>query len=129
MRIILLIIGNISLALGILGIILPLLPTTPFLLLSLACFTKSSDRLYNFILSNKYLAPYVEGFIDGGGIPMKVKIRVISVKWLAIGFTVIFVIDKTALRLMLLTIATLVSIYIYTRETAEDSSYGEPDEI
>ena len=116
-RILLIIIGSISLALGTIGIILPLLPTTPFLLLSLACFIKTSDRLYNFILNNKYLAPYVKDYMEGRGIPKDVKIKAIVSKWLGIGFTVIFVVDKTILRLMLLTIASIVSLYIYTRKT------------
>ena len=118
MKILLLIIGHISLGLGILGIFLPLLPTTPFLLLSLACFAKSSDKLHDFILNNNYLAPYVKDFMKGEGIPKNVKIKAISLIWLSIGFTVTFVIDKTILRIMLLTIASIVSVYIYTRETA-----------
>lgn len=121
-RIILIIIGCISLALGTMGIIIPILPTTPFLLLSLACFVRSSDRLYDFILNNKYLAPYVKDFIEGRGIPKNIKIRAIFFKWLGIGFAVIFVVDKAIIRLMLLTIASIVSIYICTRETPENSS-------
>ena len=116
MKILLLIIGHISLGLGVLGIVLPILPTTPFLLLSLFCFAKSSDKLHDFILNNKYLAPYVKDFMNGEGIPRKVKNRVILLIWLSIGFTVIFVIDKTILRIMLISIASIVSVYIHTRE-------------
>lgn len=116
MKISLLIIGHISLGLGVLGIVLPILPTTPFLLLSLACFAKSSDKLHGFILNNKYLAPYVKDFMNGERIPKKVKNKVILLIWLSIGFTVIFVIDKTILRVMLISIASIVSVYIHTRE-------------
>ncbi|WP_130807826.1 YbaN family protein [Senegalia massiliensis] len=116
-KIILIIIGSLSLIFGTIGIILPVLPTTPFLLLSLACFVKSSDRLYKFILNNKYLAPYVSDYIKGNGIPLKAKKRAILLIWLTIGFSVIFVLDKLILRIMLLTIASTVSIYIWTRET------------
>lgn len=125
-RILLLIIGTISLALGSLGIIVPLLPTTPFLLLSLACFVKSSDRLYNFILTNKYLAPYVSDFMQGRGIPKDVKRKAIFFKWLGIGFAVIFVVDKAIIKLMLLTIASMVSVYILTRETADVYTENRP---
>lgn len=117
LKILLLIIGHISLGLGVLGIFLPLLPTTPFLLLSLACFAKTSKKLHDFILKNKYLAPYVKDFMNGQGIPIRVKKRVILLIWLSIGFTVIFVIDRLILRLMLLSIASIVSLYIYTRKT------------
>lgn len=119
-KILLLIIGSISLGLGAIGIILPVLPTTPFLLLSLACFIRSSSKLYNFILSNKYLAPYVEDYISGNGIPVKVKKKAITLIWITIGFSVIFIIDKMILRVMLLMIATTVSTYIWTRDTPEE---------
>lgn len=120
-KIILITIGSISLGLGMLGVILPLLPTTPFLLLSLACFTRSSDRLYNFILNNKYLAPYVEDYMMGRGIPLKAKKRAIGLIWITIGFSAIFIIDKNILRVMLFSIASIVSLYIWTRETAKDN--------
>lgn len=55
-KVLLIIIGSVSLLIGSLGIVLPVLPTTPFLLLSLGCFIKSSNKLYTFILNNKYLA-------------------------------------------------------------------------
>lgn len=116
-KIVLIIIGSISLVIGSLGIILPLLPTTPFLLLSLACFIRSSNKLYTFILNNKYLAPYVKDYMEGNGIPKKAKIRAISLIWITIGFSVLFIINKTILRLMLLTIASIVSTYIWTRQT------------
>ena len=118
-RIFLLIIGTISLVLGSLGIVVPLLPTTPFLLLSLACFVKSSDRMYNFVITNKYLAPYVKDFMEGRGIPKDVKKKAIFYKWLGIGFAVLFVVDKNIIKLLLLFIASMVSVYICTRETAE----------
>ena len=117
---ILLTIGSISLFFGIIGIILPVLPTTPFLLLSLACFTKSSDKLHSFILKNKYLAPYVTDYMNGDGIPKKTKKKVIILIWVSIGFSVIFVLDKMILRLLLLTIASIVSLYIHTRKTPEN---------
>lgn len=117
-KILLIIIGSLSLLIGSLGIILPVLPTTPFLLLSLACFMRSSNKLYTFILNNKYLAPYVKDYMNGNGIPKKAKIRAILLIWITIGFSTIFIINKTILRLMLLSIASIVSIYIWTRQTA-----------
>ena len=121
-KIVLIIIGTISLSLGATGIFLPVLPTTPFLLLSLACYIKSSKKLHDFVLSNKYLAPYVRDYVSGNGIPIKAKKKAILLIWITIGFSVIFIIDKMALRIMLLTIATIVSTYIWTRDTFEDKS-------
>ncbi len=118
-KILLTIIGTISLGLGIIGILLPILPTTPFLLLSLTCYMRSSRKLYNFVLSNKYLGPYVIDYVSGNGIPLKAKKKAIILIWLTIGFSVVFVIDKVFLRLMLITIACIVSTYIWTRSTPE----------
>lgn len=121
-KVLLMILGTISLILGVIGIVLPVLPTTPLILLSLVCYIRSSSRLYNFVLSNKYLAPYVKDYISGEGIPIKAKKKAIFLIWITIGFSVIFIIDKIFVRLMLLGIATTVSIYIWTRETLEDKN-------
>lgn len=119
-KVLLIIIGTISLVLGFIGIVLPILPTTPFLLLSLFCFIRSSRRLYNFVISNKYLAPYVKDYISGNGIPMKAKKKSIFLLWITIGFSVVFVVEKALLRLLLLIIAGSVSLYIWTRSTPEE---------
>lgn len=121
-KVLLMIIGSISLVFGIIGIIIPVLPTTPFLLLSLACFVKSSDKLYRFILNNKYLAPYIEDYMEGRGVPKKAKNKAILLIWITIGFSVIFIINEMMLRLFLLTIASTVSIYICTRPTPDIKS-------
>ncbi|SHI84799.1 hypothetical protein SAMN02745975_00744 [Geosporobacter subterraneus DSM 17957] len=119
MKIILMTIGTISLGLGAVGIVLPILPTTPFILLSLACYMRSSDKLYHFVLSNKYLGPYVKDYVSGQGIPLKAKKRAIFLIWLTIGFSTVFVIDKILIRGMLLIIAGGVTAYIWTRKSAE----------
>lgn len=119
MRVIYLIIGITSLVVGTIGIVLPVLPTTPFLLLSLACFLKSSKKLYDFVLENKYLGPYVRDYISGDGIPLKMKKRAIALVWITISFSALVVIDVIHLQILLFTIAILVSSYIWTRKTKE----------
>ncbi len=120
-KIVLWIIGIITLALGFIGIFIPVFPTTPFLLVALACFVNSSSKMHRFILENKYLGPYVKDYTSGNGIPMRAKWRAVSLIWITIGFSAIFVLDQWSLRLLILSIATLVSIYIFTRKTAESS--------
>ena len=120
-KILLIVIGTISLVLGTIGIFLPVLPTTPFLLLSLACYIKSSKKLHGFVLSNKYLAPYVKDYVSGNGIPIKVKKKAIFLIWVTIGFSVVFIIDRIILRIILLAVAITVSTYIWTRDTFEDN--------
>lgn len=74
--------GTLSLALGILGIFLPLLPTTPFLLLTAALYFKSSPRLYNWLLNQKHLGPYIRNFRENKAIPLRAKIISISLMWI-----------------------------------------------
>jgi len=111
-KIILTIIGFISVGLGILGIFLPLLPTTPFLLLAAACFSKSSTRFYNWLLSNKLFGKYIKNYREGLGIPLKIKISTISLLWITIIFTVIFAVDILFVKIILIFIAIGVTVHI-----------------
>ncbi|MBP2028909.1 uncharacterized membrane protein YbaN (DUF454 family) [Acetoanaerobium pronyense] len=120
-KILLLALGTITLILGTIGILLPVLPTTPFLLISLFCYMKSSDKLYNFVLENKYLGPYVHGYVSGRGIPMKAKIKAISLIIVTVGSSIIFFINPVHLKIMLFFIATTVCVYIWTRKTATEA--------
>lgn len=104
--------GFISLGLGIVGIFLPILPTTPFLLLAATLFAHSSQKLYDKLLANKYLGHYIRDFQLNRTIPLRAKIISISMIWLSIGSCVLFVVEKTWLKVMLFTIAFFVSIYI-----------------
>ena len=111
----LVIVGTLCLILGTIGIFLPLLPTTPFLLLSLWCYVRSSEKLYNYVLNNKHLKPYIEDYATGNGIPRHAKIKAISLLWLTIGFSAIFVVNELLVRILLLIIAVTVSFYIGTQ--------------
>ncbi len=104
--------GLISLALAILGIILPLLPTTPFLLLSAALFMKSSTRLYNWLMNHKYLGKYLQNYIHHKTISTKTKVSAISLLWITILASVIFIIEKAVIKIVLLAIAIAVTIHI-----------------
>ena len=63
-------VGIISLILGSIGIVLPVLPTTPFLLLSAACFAKSSKRFYNWLMNNRILGTFIKNYKEGLGMPI-----------------------------------------------------------
>ncbi len=104
--------GLISLFLGILGIFLPLLPTTPFLLLSAALFMKSSTRLYNWLMNHKYLGKYLQNYIHHKTISTKTKISALSLLWITILASVIFIIEKVVIKIVLLAIAIAVTIHI-----------------
>ncbi len=111
------VLGSISLALGILGIFLPLLPTTVFLLITAYFYGKSSARFYNWLLNNKYIGGYIKTYREERGMPLKAKIFAISLLWLTIGSTVIFFLDILLIKILLLAIATGVSIYLLSLKT------------
>lgn len=98
--------------LGVIGIILPLLPTTPFLLLSASCYAKSSDKLYQWLIENRWFGKYIKSIRRGEGIPLRVKITAISMLWLTIGFSVLFVIEMLLVRIVLIVIAVGVTWHI-----------------
>ena len=66
---------------------MPLLPTTPFILLAAACFAKSSPRFHHWLITHKFFGPIIENFKSGHGIPMKTKYRIILFIWLALGIS------------------------------------------
>lgn len=111
-RRLLLIAGILSTLLGIVGIFVPLLPTTPLLLLAAACFMRSSERFYNKLVNHKILGVYIKNYIEKKGIPIKVKLFSLGMLWAGILSTVIFATDVLWLRILLITIALVVSIHI-----------------
>ncbi|TFG25431.1 MAG: DUF454 domain-containing protein [Promethearchaeota archaeon] len=104
--------GIICLSLGIIGIILPILPTTPFLLLAAGCFSRSSKRFYNWLLNNRILGSYIRNFREGKGMPIKVKIFTISMLWITILLTSFIFIQIIWVRYVLIIIAIAVTIHI-----------------
>lgn len=109
--------GFVSLGLGIIGILVPLLPTTPFLLLAAACFLRSSDRLYNWILNHRLFGKYLRSYYYHKAIPLKIKIIAIIVIWISIGSSVLFLVNFWPARVILLLIAILVSWHIARMRT------------
>lgn len=109
--------GTFFLCLGVIGIVLPLLPTTPFLLLAAACYIRGSERMYKWLLGNKWFGEYIKNYREGRGVPLKVKVLSISFLWAAIGFSAFFVVDIFWIRIILIAIAIGVSIHIISLKT------------
>jgi len=116
-RLALLLAGNFFVAFGILGIFLPLLPTTPFLLLAAACYIRSSERFYNWLMNNKWLGNYIKNYREKKSIPLKVKVLSLSFLWLTIGYSVLFVVNIFLLRVILILIAIGVTIHVLSIRT------------
>lgn len=111
--------GTCFLGLGILGIFLPLLPTTPFFLLAVACYARSSRRFYDWMLNNRLFGSYIRNYREGRGIPLKVKVFTIALLWGTITYSAFFVVHALYLRVILLLIAVGVTIHIFKTRTSK----------
>ncbi len=83
-RLLLVTVGLVSVGLGVLGIFLPLLPTTPFLLLAAACFVRSSPRLHAWIMGHRVLGAFIRDWQDGRGLSARSKGVTLAVLWVTI---------------------------------------------
>ena len=119
-RTILIIAGTISLVLGIVGIFLPILPTTPFLLLSAACYARGSDRFYSWLLCNKFVGNYIKNYRDGMGVALRIKIITLSFLWATILISALFVVSNISIRIILIIIAIGVTLHIATIKTMKE---------
>lgn len=110
-------IGTISIVLGIIGIAIPLLPTTPLLLLGAACYVKSSNKLYQLLIRNEWLGGYIKDFRERNGISRKNKILSLSMMWVSIVSSIAFMDINFLIGSILIIIAVTVSAYILSFET------------
>ncbi|WP_163971775.1 YbaN family protein [Oceanobacillus halotolerans] len=118
-KLLLIIAGTISLVLGIIGIILPLIPTTPLLLLAAACYVRSSEHLYTWLITNKYFGSYIQNYRLGKGIPLKAKVTGVSVLWITMGYTILFVVPLMMVKVLLFGIASYFSWFILKQKTLQ----------
>jgi uncharacterized membrane protein YbaN (DUF454 family) len=104
--------GTLCTGLGIIGIFIPILPTTPFLLLAAACYMRSSERFYQGLINNGIFGAYVRNYIEGRGIPIRIKVFTILLLWLTIGLSITFGVQNTIIRIVLICIAIGVTAHI-----------------
>jgi hypothetical protein len=123
-RAFLIVAGLLSVAVGAIGIFVPLLPTTPFLLLAAVCFVRSSDRLYRWLTRNRVFGNYLRDYQERRAMPAGMKWCAISVLWLTVGLSII-TIDNRPVRVMLVVIAVGVTILI-ARIRSLDKRRGDP---
>jgi uncharacterized membrane protein YbaN (DUF454 family) len=107
-----LILGTLAVILGVLGMFLPILPTTPFLLLAAFAYMRSSKRFYVWLIGNRYFGQYIENYRSGRGITRREKIISITALWFTITLSAFGFVSALWLRLLLFGIATAVTIHI-----------------
>jgi uncharacterized membrane protein YbaN (DUF454 family) len=118
--------GSLFVVLGVLGIFLPLLPTTIFLLLAAACYSRSSDRFYQRLVTNRWLGTYIRNHHEGRGMRRRDKVGTIALLWIGIGATMIWTVDALWLRVVLLTIATSVTVHVARLPAFRAAPSGAP---
>jgi uncharacterized membrane protein YbaN (DUF454 family) len=119
---VLIVFGWLCVVLGVLGIFLPLLPTTPFLLLAAACFMRSSPKFYAWLVEHPKLGKYIIYYLNGQGIPKRAKIMAILMIWFTMGISVIWVVPVLWVKLLLLLVGVSVSIYLWRQPTFEPNN-------
>ena len=114
---ILIALGSLSLGLGVAGIFLPLLPTTPFLLLAASCYFNSSPKLYHWLLTRKHLGVYIRNFRENRAIPLRAKIVSVSLVWITVLYCTFFVVSHIALRIFFILLASGITMHILSYKT------------
>lgn len=121
LRLVLITVGLCSTVLAVLGIFLPLLPTVPLLLLAAACFARSSERLYRWLLGHRHLGPMVRDYLDGRGVPLRAKVTAIGMIWVTIPISAFFV-PLPWVRVFLAAIGLGVTVYLVRLPLREEGT-------
>lgn len=124
-RILLTCLGYVALALGVLGAFLPLLPTTPFLLLAAFCFLHGSPRMHAWLMSHRILGPYIRDFQAGRGIPLRSKGIALALMWPSLAVSA-WIMPVPWARWLLLIPGIGVTIYLLRLPTRPAGDTGQP---
>lgn len=119
-------VGWLSVAVGFIGIFLPILPTTPFLILAAACFSRGSPRLHNWLLQHRYFGPPLYDWENGGAIRPRVKVTATALMWMGIGFAMLVRPFPWVLRVIAIAVGLGVTIFILSRPSTPRPPFTLP---
>ena len=111
--------GATLLGVGAVGIVIPLLPTTPLVLASFLCFSQSSKKAEKWISNNRYFGSYIENYKTKKGVPLDIKLKSILFLWVMLVASIILM-DQYPLHLLLILVGVLVTAHILTLKTKND---------
>lgn len=117
-KILLIFAGSLSLVLGTIGIFLPLLPTTPFLLLAAFCYLRSSQKLYDKLIDSKRFGSYIKNYMEYRAVNKKAKFSAMSILWISLIISMLLV-NNIYIYLVLLAVGIGVSIHVMSLKTME----------
>ena len=117
-RILWILLGSTFVGIGTLGIFIPGLPTTIFMILAAACYIRSSEKLYNFVVQNKYFGETVRDFLETGSMALKAKVFSLGSMWVFTGISIIWApYGWLFFKIPVLSLALVGTIYILSRPT------------
>ena len=109
--------GVLCVGLAAAGLLLPVLPTTPFLLLAAAAFARSSDRLYRWLMGHRWFGPYIRRYREHRAITLGAKVTTLALLWATLGYTGLAVVEAMPIRLLLLGVGLGVTVHILRLRT------------
>ncbi len=115
--------GSTSLALGVVGIFVPILPTTPFLILTSFCYLRSSNRLYNWVINHRIFGSFIDNYMNNRAVEMKAKIVSLIFLWTTLGVS-IFIFPSLHLRIFLFAVGIGVTIHLLTLKTLKKAKFS-----
>lgn len=121
-RCILMAVGVVCVGLGIAGVFIPLLPTTPFLLVAAACFIRSSDRLYDWLMNNRWVGGHIRNYMEHRATTPATKVGSITMLWCALALAGALFTQSWAVRSLLLLIGVGVTVHLATLKTIRPES-------
>ncbi|MBD3277956.1 MAG: DUF454 family protein [Candidatus Aegiribacteria sp.] len=120
MKTFLVVCGSLAVVLGTVGIVVPLLPSTPLYLLAAFCFARSSNKFYEKLMSNPMIGKRIRNYRDKRGMPLREKVITLLLLWISIGTTWVFFVSGSAVRILLLVIASAVTVHILLLNTLKN---------
>ena len=112
----LIILGSLSLTLGVVGVFIPVLPTTPFLLLASFCYLRSSERMYDWLINHKIFGAYIYSYLTYKAIPKKTKVGALIFLWSSLSISILLV-PSLHIRIFLVAVGLGVSVHLMILKT------------
>jgi uncharacterized membrane protein YbaN (DUF454 family) len=122
-RIGLIVLGTLALGVGVVGLVLPVLPTTPFLLIAIGCYVRSSERLFNWLRHHPRFGTSIQGYVEKKGIPLQVKVISLAIAWAALGGTALLLVERVPLKILLIAVAVAKTVFMVRVKTLRASDW------